>query len=131
MQSNKNQPREITYMIPHVPVKMTEEKLRKVLAYNWRKQGWQITPITRIDITETDNSRYNQACVYHQPAGSTVMADIRERATANEPIQHGFKEGHGQSHLLILPNPAPKTEEEAREAAAESLRRMIWRPHEM
>lgn len=131
MQSDKNQPQEITYMIPHVPVKMTQEKLRKVLAYNWRRQGRQMTPITRIDITETDNSRYNQACVYHQPAGSTVMEEIRERATANEPVQHAFKEGHGQSHLLILPNPAPKTEEEAREAAAESLRRMIWTPHEM
>ena len=133
MQSDKNQTygpnerKEITYVIPRIPTKMDEEKLKKTLNYNWRKQGWKMPEIARIDMVEiNDNDQFYQAFVYHQPADqvlnrlpgggdmwrSAAAANemIREREEANEAVKHWFKAGHRERFLLILPNRTPMTE---------------------
>lgn len=118
---------EITYVIPRIPIGMTEEKLRKTLSYNWRKQGHKMPEIARIDMIEiNDNDQFYQAFVYHQAANGAqskhtsngrnwqsateINKTILEREEARDPIKHWFKAGHRDRFLLILPNRTPMTE---------------------
>jgi hypothetical protein len=132
MQSDKNQTygpnerKEITYVIPRIPTKMDEAKLKKTLDYNWRKQGWKMPEIARIDMVEiNDNDQFYQAFVYHQPADRVLKRlpgggdewktaeeankMIQEREDANQAIKHWFKAGQRERFLLILPNRTPMT----------------------
>lgn len=133
MQSNNqnqtygpSQRKEITYVIPRIPIKMDEEKLKKTLNYNWRKLGWKMPEIDRIDMVEiNDNDQFYQAFVYHKPADQVLVRPhsgwaewgpasaanelIKGREEVNEPIQHWFKAGHRDRYLLILPNRTPMT----------------------
>lgn len=121
-----NERNEITYVIPRIPTKMDEEKLKKTLKYNWRKQGWKMPEIARIDMVEiNDNDQFYQAFVYHEPADlvlnrlagggdmwrtpAAANGTIQEREEAGEPIKHWFKAGHRDRFLLILPNRTPMT----------------------